>query len=61
MSRRAVTALVIAAALVLAGAAVAVARSAAPDEVATGVRNSRSPQEISSYWTPQRMNEATPG
>ncbi|WP_113699080.1 hypothetical protein [Nonomuraea lactucae] len=62
MSRRAVTiGLLAAAALVLAGAAVALARGVPPDGAATGVENTRSPEEISNYWTKERMDAATPG
>lgn len=61
MSLKAVTLLVIAAALAVAAAVIVITRGLAPDEAATGVRNTRAPQDIASYWTDERMGEASPG
>ena len=61
MRRKAVAILAVAAALVLAATVAVIFRGRTPDEAATGVRNTRAPQDIASYWTRERMNEASPG
>jgi ABC-type transport system involved in cytochrome c biogenesis ATPase subunit len=60
MSRKGVALLVIAAAFVVAGAVVILGNTA-PEETSRGVENTRSPEEVSSYWTRERMDEATGG
>ncbi|MFD1543733.1 hypothetical protein [Nonomuraea guangzhouensis] len=61
MSRKAVAILAVAATLMLAATVVVIFRGHTPDEAATGIRNTRAPQDIASYWTKERMNEASPG
>ncbi|MEO3891519.1 hypothetical protein [Nonomuraea sp. B5E05] len=60
MRRKGVALLVIAAAFVVAGV-VAILGDMAPEEASRGVENIRSPEDISSYWTRERMDEATGG
>ncbi|MFG1695551.1 hypothetical protein [Nonomuraea sp. NPDC049309] len=60
MSRKGVVLLVIAAAFVVPGAAVILGKTA-PAETSRGVENTRSPEDVSSYWTRERMDEATGG
>lgn len=61
MTRKARVALAVAVTFALAGAVAVFALSRDPDSAATGVQNTRSPEEVSSYWTEERMREASPG
>ncbi|MCA2220395.1 hypothetical protein [Nonomuraea aurantiaca] len=61
MRRKAIALVAAAAALVVAVTVVVIFRGPASDEAATGVHNTRAPQDIASHWTKERMNEASPG
>ncbi|TDE57776.1 hypothetical protein E1295_07410 [Nonomuraea mesophila] len=61
MRRKGVALLVIAAAAFVVAGVVAILGDMAPEEAARGVENTRSPEDISSYWTRERMDEATGG
>ncbi|MEV0381259.1 hypothetical protein [Nonomuraea sp. NPDC050643] len=61
MSRQAVALLATAAALVLAAAVIVVIRAGDPERAGRGSWNDRSPEDVASYWTPERMREASPG
>jgi hypothetical protein len=51
----------VAAALVLAAAAMVIIRAGDPSRPASGSWNDRSSEEVASYWTTDRMREASPG
>ncbi|HUR08113.1 MAG TPA: hypothetical protein VM347_36610 [Nonomuraea sp.] len=61
MSRQAVASLAVAAALVVAAAAIVIVRAGDPSRAAPGVWNDRSTEDVASYWTTERMREASPG
>ncbi|SEH02074.1 hypothetical protein SAMN05444920_1248 [Nonomuraea solani] len=61
MSRRAVALLAVAAALVLAAATIVIIRASDPGDAARGSWNDQSPEDVASYWTTERMREASPG
>lgn len=61
MSRQAVASLAVAAALVLATAAIVIIRAGDPSRPASGVWNDRSTEDVASYWTTERMRDASPG
>lgn len=56
-----VTISVVAAAAATVVAAAAAREHAGPADKGTGVVNTRSPGEVSSYWTDERMRDASPG
>ncbi|MFC5824127.1 hypothetical protein [Nonomuraea insulae] len=61
MSRQVVAALAVAGALVLAAAVIVIIRVGDPERAAPGSWNERPPEDVASYWTTERMREASPG
>ncbi|MFC4011367.1 hypothetical protein ACFOY2_29350 [Nonomuraea purpurea] len=61
MSRRAVAMATAATVLVVVAAVIVIIRVSGPDEAAQGISNDRSPEDVASYWTTERMRRASPG
>ncbi|KAB2345573.1 hypothetical protein [Actinomadura rudentiformis] len=62
MRRKRIAALAVGTALTVGvGVVVALNQASDNDGVGGGVENTRSPEEISSYWTDERKRQATPG